>query len=202
MPLPAILCDIGNVIVSFDFSIASRRLAALCDYSEDQVLDHLHEFKIPFEDGQMDDDTFVKESMAAIGFRSSSDEFRRVWCDIFTANTPMMDTLKSQAVHHPVYLLSNTSGLHKDFLFAQFPIFSQIQGGVYSYAAKASKPGRRIFEIAIEELDLQPSETFFIDDLKANIETATDLGFVTHHYDLRKHSEFESALADWAHQRQ
>jgi putative hydrolase of the HAD superfamily len=202
MPHPAILCDIGNVIVSFDFSIAASRLAALCDYTEDHVLDHLHNFKVPFEDGQVDDETFVQQSMAAIGFQSTPEEFKRIWCDIFTANTPMMEALQIHADRHPLYLLSNTSGLHKDYLFAQFPLFSQIHGGVYSYSAQASKPGRRIFEIAIAELDLNPAETFYIDDLEPNIQTAADLGFITHHYDKLQHAEFESALAEWSRRHQ
>lgn len=200
MPAPAILCDIGNVIVSFDFSIASRRLAALSDTAEALLLDQLQRLKVPFEDGQIDDDTFVSEAMATIGFRASPEEFRHIWCDIFAANAPMVATLSKLATRYPLFLLSNTSGLHKDYLFAQFPVFNHVQDGVYSHTAKASKPGRRIFEIAIHQLDLDPARTFFIDDLAPNIETAAAMGFVTHHYELRQHALFEAALAQWEQQ--
>lgn len=200
MPAPAILCDIGNVIVSFDFGVASSRLAALSDTAEDRLLDELQRLKVPFEDGQIDDDAFVSESMAAIGFHGSPEEFRHIWCDIFAANAPMVATLSKLATRYPLFLLSNTSGLHKDYLFAQFPVFSHVRDGVYSHTAKASKPGRRIFEIAIDQLDLDPARTFFIDDLEPNIQTAARMGFVTHHYDLRQHALFEAALAQWERQ--
>jgi putative hydrolase of the HAD superfamily len=198
MHQPAILCDIGNVIVSFDFSIASRQLAAQSDCPEDRLLDQLHDLKLPFEDGQIDDTTFVTSAMEVIGFRGSAAEFENIWCRIFTANTAMNTTLTQLALRHPLHLLSNTSGLHKDYLFAQYPVFNLFQSGVYSYSAKASKPSQRIFEIAIEQLDLDPAQTFYIDDLLPNIETAQALGFTTHLYDLTRHHELEAALASWA----
>ena len=198
MPHPAILCDIGNVIVSFDFSIATARLAALSDYPEDQLLDQLHDLKLPFEDGQIDDQAFVSGAIQAIGFRGSPAEFETIWCEIFSSNAAMTATLSDFASHHPLHLLSNTSGLHKDYLFAQFPVFALFQSGIYSYSAKASKPERKIFEIAIEQLDLDPAQTFYIDDLLPNIRTAETLGFVTHHYDMTQHSKLETALTEWS----
>lgn len=198
MPKSAILCDIGNVIVSFDFSIASRQLAAQSDCPEEKLLDQLHHLKIPFEDGQIDDQTFVSSAMEAIGFHGSAAAFVDIWCRIFAANDAMTTTLTQLALRHPLHLLSNTSGLHKDYLFAQYPVFNLFQSGVYSYSAKASKPGRQIFEIAIEQLDLDPAQTFYIDDLLPNIETAQALGFTTHLYDLTRHHELEAALATWA----
>lgn len=200
MNRPAILCDIGNVIVSFDFSIASRQLAAHSDCPEGKLLDQLHHLKIPFEDGQIDDQTFVSSAIEAIGFHGSAAEFEDIWCRIFTANAPMITTLEELVIRHPLHLLSNTSGLHKDFLFAEFPVFNLFQSGVYSYSAKASKPGRQIFEIAIEQLSLEPTQTFYIDDLLPNIQTAKELGFITHHYDLARHHELETALAAWTPQ--
>ncbi len=200
MPTPSILCDIGNVIVSFDFRIASSRLAARSDCPEDALFDRLHHLKLPFEDGQIDDQTFITQAIEAIGFKDSAAEFIQIWCDIFAPNLALTRTLEQLASSHPLFLLSNTSGLHKDFLFAQFPVFNLFRGGVYSYSAKASKPGPEIFQIAIEQLDLDPAQTFYIDDLLPNIETAARLGFITHHYDLTQHHLLESSLSNWTNQ--
>lgn len=197
---PAILCDIGNVIVSFDFHIASSRLAACSDCPEDALFDRLHHLKLPFEDGQISNEAFVTDAIAAIGFKQSPAEFIRIWCDIFAPNAALIRTLESLATSHPLLLLSNTSGLHKDYLFDQFPVFRLFSGGVYSYSAKASKPDPEIFRIAIEQLALDPAQTFYIDDLLPNIETASNLGFITHHYDMAKHPQLESALLAWTNQ--
>jgi putative hydrolase of the HAD superfamily len=155
---------------------------------------------LPFEDGQIDDETFITQAIDAIGFKDSPADFSRIWCDIFAPNLALTRTLEQFASSHPLFLLSNTSGLHKDFLFAQFPVFNLFRGGVYSYSAKASKPGPEIFQIAIEQLDLDPAQTFYIDDLLPNIETAARFGFITHHYDLTQHHLLESSLSNWTNQ--
>ena len=40
-----------------------------------------------------------------------------------------------------------------------------------------AKPDPRIFLHVVEETGIEPSETFFFDDTKANIESANALGF-------------------------
>lgn len=200
MPTPSILCDIGNVIVSFDFHIASSRLAARSVCPEDALFECLHHLKLPFEDGQIDNQTFITQAIKAIGFKESPAEFSRIWCDIFAPNTALFTTLEQLAPTFPLFLLSNTSGLHKDYLFTQFPVFQLFRGGIYSYAAKASKPSPEIFLIAIEQLDLDPAQTFYIDDLLPNIETAAHLGFTTHLYDMTQHAKLESSLPAWTDQ--
>jgi len=200
MPQPAILCDIGNVIVTFDFRIASRRLAASSDCPEDALFDRLHHLKLPFEDGQIDNDTFVTQAIDAIGYRDTPSKFAEIWCDIFAPNHALIATLEHLAHTHPLYLLSNTSGLHKDYLFAQFPVFQLFSGGVYSYSAQTSKPEPQIFRLAIEQFNLDPAQTFYIDDLLPNIETAGSLGLVVHHYDPAHHARLESALHQWTSQ--
>jgi FMN phosphatase YigB (HAD superfamily) len=143
---------------------------------------------------------FVTEAIQAIGFKDSPAEFTRIWCDIFAPNTALITTLERLADTHPLFLLSNTSGLHKDFLFAEFPVFRLFTGGLYSFSARTSKPGSKIFTLAIEQLGLDPAQTFYIDDLLPNIETAAQLGFITHHYDMTQHAKLESALTAWMNQ--
>jgi len=197
MPQPTLLCDIGNVLVTFDFSIAAKRLAAQCPHPETLVLDLLQSLKEPLEDGQLSDADFIAQALVAIDFKGSPAEFTTIWCDIFAPNPAIVPTLQALAGQLPLYLLSNTSGLHKNHLFASFPVFSHFDDGIYSYAAKCSKPGKQIFQHTIEQLDLDPAQTFFIDDLSPNIATAAELGFGTHRYDHRHHPQLESALQAW-----
>ncbi len=73
-------------------------------------------------------------------------------------------------------LLSNTSGLHKDWLFAKFPVFQHFAGGIYSHEAQCMKPHDAIFQQAVAAFDLDPATTFYIDDLEDNIATGQRLG--------------------------
>lgn len=197
MPQPVLLSDVGKVLIDFDFSIAARRLAERCDHPAETVLTLFEDIKGPYEDGRMDDETFVREGMAVTGFRGSKEEFELIWCEIFTQNEPMHATLTALAGKLPMYLLSNTSGLHKDYFLRTFDIFRPFLGGVYSYSAGCSKPGEEIFHQTITLLDLDPARTFYIDDLEANIETANRLGFRTFHYSFAKHAQMQAELDEW-----
>lgn len=197
MPRSALLSDVGKVLIDFDFSIAARRLAERCDHPAETVMTLFDGIKLPYEDGRMDDATFVREAIAATGFRGSPEEFEAVWCEIFTQNEPMHATLGALAGRLPMFLLSNTSGLHKDYFLRTFPVFRLFQGGVYSYSAGCSKPGEEIFHQAIAQLDLDPARTFYIDDLEANIATAARLGFRAFHYSFARHPRLQAELDEW-----
>lgn len=197
MPQPTLLSDIGNVLVFFDFSIAARRFEERCLHPVESLLRALDGIKGPFEDGEMDDDAFVKAASTAMQFPGTGAEFEAIWCEIFAENEAMAKSLQSLTGKVPFYLLSNTSGLHKNYLLRTFPIFRHFADGVYSYSARSSKPEEAIFRQAIEKFDLDPALTLYVDDLEPNIETARRLGFDAFLYDMKRHEEFEAALAGW-----
>lgn len=197
MPGPALLCDIGNVLVSFDFTEAAERFASRSRLTRDEVLSALDPLKVPLESGQLGGDEFVRRGMELIGFGGSPGEFRHIWCDIFGPNPAMEQTIARLAPRLPLFLLSNTSDLHKDHLLSEFSIFSHFSGGVFSHLARSMKPDEAIFRIAIEQLDLDPALTFYLDDLAPNIATARRLGFRCHHYHSARHEEAVTALDAW-----
>jgi len=194
---PAFLFDIGNVLVRFDFSEAARRFAAQSDASAAEVLAQLTPFKDELESGQISDDDFIKESTSRIGFRGTRDEFATIWGDIFTENEPMLARVRQIAGKYPLYLLSNTNGLHKDWLYAHFDIFQLFDGGIFSHEVSCMKPYEPIFKAAVDTYNLDPAKTFYIDDLSDNIATGKRLGFVSHHYDPDQHHRVEDDLKVW-----
>lgn len=197
MPAPALLFDIGNVLVRFDFTVAAQRFASMSAASAEQVLALLSPFKDELESGLISDEDFITQSMERIGFRGTREDFARIWGDIFTPNAPMISAVGRLAAEHPLYLLSNTSGLHKDWLFANFEVFRHFTGGIYSHEAGCMKPHELIFLSAIETFELDPRRTLYIDDLADNIAAGQRLGFVCHHYHLDRHDAFEADLQAW-----
>lgn len=197
MSRPVLLSDVGKVLIDFDFTIAARRLAEKSDHAAETVMTLFDDIKVPYEDGRMDDAAFVRAAMAVTGFRGTAAEFEAIWCEIFTQNEPMHIMLDALPAELPMYLLSNTSGLHKDYFLRTFPIFRHFSDGVYSYSAGCSKPGEEIFRKTITRFDLDPAQTFYIDDLEANIATASRLGFRTFHYSFAKHPQLQVELGEW-----
>jgi HAD superfamily hydrolase (TIGR01509 family) len=83
-----------------------------------------------------------------------------------------------------------------DYLKLNFEVLQYFVDGVYSFRARCAKPGREIYETALRQFGLKPEQTIYIDDLPANVRAASELGFKAILYNLTKHAEFESRLAE------
>ena len=86
---------------------------------------------------------------------------------------------------HKIYLLSNTNPImwdgkiEREFRKEGLQRESYFDGIVTSFEAKSMKPDPRIFKYAIEKLGIDPTDTLFLDDSKANLDAAAKLGFKT-----------------------
>lgn len=193
----AFLFDIGNVLLKFDFAVALRKLADQSEVHDAvQVMARIDQIKLGYEDGQLDRAAFLRGAFDVLRYRGTEVEFVAAWEDIFTPNEPMLALVEQLHGRFPLFLLSNTSDIHREYVFRRYPVFQRFTSGTYSYEAKASKPGHTIYEIAQRQLGLEPASTFFIDDLLPNIETARALGFQTHHYHYDQHEALLAQLAE------
>jgi len=194
--ITAFLFDIGNVLLRFDFSLALKRLGAESEVHDPaEVLARIDRVKVMYEDGQIDRAAFLRGVFDVLRYRGTEAAFIAAWEEIFEPNEPMIALVERLHGRFPLYLLSNTSDIHRDYVFRRYPVFSRFTDGTYSYAVRASKPGPEIYQHAIRTHGLDPAGTFFIDDLLPNIETARSLGFRAHHYHHDRHGELEKELA-------
>ena len=192
----AFLFDIGNVILKFDFSGVLKKTLALSEVRDPiDATAQIDRIKVGYEDGQIDRATFLRGVFDVLRYRGTEAQFIAAWEDIFTPNEPMVALVEQLHERFPLYLLSNTSDIHRDFIFQRYPFFQRFAGGIYSYEVKSSKPARDIYEIAQRQLGIEPPSTFFIDDLLPNIETARSLGFHVHHYHYDQHEALLTQLA-------
>lgn len=192
----AFLFDIGNVLVTFDFEPA---LAAARRRSRRPTLEGFREIerlKRQLESGAMADQPFIEEAMEAIGFEGDAAEFRHLWNDVFAPNQPMWPVVESLAQRFPLFLLSNTNGLHMEHLHASFDVLRHFKDGIYSHSAGCMKPGEEIFHMATSRFGLDPARTIYIDDLPDNVATGVRLGFDTIGYSPQHHGRFLRALEE------
>jgi putative hydrolase of the HAD superfamily len=197
-PFPAVramLFDIGNVLLRFDFKLALDKLASLSEVGDAvQVMAQIDRVKLAYEDGQIQRAAFLRAAFDVLRFRGTEADFIAAWEDIFEPSTPMVALVEQLHGSLPLYLLSNTNDIHIDYIRRRYEFFGRFDGGVFSHEARASKPGREIFEIVCRQCHLEPASTFFIDDLLPNIETARALGFQCHHYHHERHGELIAQL--------
>jgi len=98
------------------------------------------------------------------------------WVKVHNLREDMADyliSLKKQGYN--IYILSNISTDSYEFV-SKYDFFNYIDGGVYSYEVKVSKPNELIYKILLQRYNLVPEETIFIDDSLKNIEVAESLG--------------------------
>ena len=191
----AFLFDIGNVLLKFDFSVAMKKTLAQSEVHDPiEATAQIDRIKLGYEDGQIDRAAFLRGVFDVLRYDGTEEDFVAAWEEIFTPNAPMVALVERLQGRYPLYLLSNTSDIHRDYIFRRYEFFGRFTAGTYSYEAKASKPGREIYEIAQRQLGIEPATTFFIDDLLPNIETARSLGFHAHHYHHDQHDALVAQL--------
>jgi glucose-1-phosphatase len=192
--IQAFLFDIGNVLVRFDHQKALRQLETRSTASPEQIQTAFAALLYPLETGQITTDQFISQAIATTGFNGSSEEFRDLYCDIFWLNEPMWDLVAELHSRYPLYLFSNTSELHLEFLLREFPQFSAFTDGFYSMRVKSMKPDAAIYEAALQQLKLSPEDIFYIDDLPANTAQGNAFGFQTHTYQWQEHAQLLDQL--------
>lgn len=96
--------------------------------------------------------------------------------------------------NYELYGLTNWSDESFSVVFEQNDFFKVFNGIVVSGREKVIKPGVEIYKILISRYKLEASECLFIDDSKANIETAESLCFKTIH--LSKGVNLEKVLQE------
>ena len=189
------LFDIGNVILLFDFQLAVQRVAANCSIAAEEILPTLAPLTEAFERGEMDTLSFTSAAAERIGFSESPQQLIPALEDIFTINQPivsLIETLKSEG--HPLYLLSNTNAIHVPYFTNRYPVFENFSGAIYSHEVGAMKPSPAIYQAAIDQFELAPAATIYIDDIEENIVAGRSLGLQGLRYQGDSHEAFISDL--------
>lgn len=191
MKIDAVIFDIGNVLLTFDYFIAERALLAHTGRNIAPSVEDLHPHRMDHESGRSTREEFIRIVREAFAHDGPEDHFMEMWTRIFEVNTPMVEWARSLHGTTPLYLLSNIGCIHHDHIFEEYDFFANLfQDGIYSYKAGVMKPERRIFELARTQFGIDPYRTLYIDDLEENVRGAESVGFITHHYDPARHDLF------------
>jgi len=95
-----------------------------------------------------------------------------------------MQLLLSLKSNYKLYMLSNTNPIAISFAKELFIKAGKEMEECFdrlflSYKMKMAKPSREIFISMIEQAQMVPSQTLFIDDAPANVQSASKVGFKT-----------------------
>ncbi len=185
-----ILFDLGAVLININPENAQKYFSSLGIDDYDFHFKKLTEKNIfnDLETGKISPDQFLNSIKVQLQGAASEIEIQNAWNAIlmdFRAESMKHVSLLSQ--RYNVYLLSNTNAIHlnkiNQILFKQLGISlldNYFKKAYYSQLIGLRKPEAEIYQYVLKDAGISAQETFFIDDLPVNIESAQKLGFKTH----------------------
>ena len=173
-----IFFDLGNVLVMFDASRASKRFAKVFDISEEILWKELFESELErtYTKGEIGSEEFFENIKKRFPSSLSFDKFANIWNDIFWKNEGMEELVKSLTSSYKLYLISNTNHLHFEYIKKNFPVLRYFDRHFPSHKVGFRKPDAAIYRYALEKTGLKPEETIYVDDIREFVESAQALG--------------------------
>lgn len=186
-----IIFDYGNVIFQIDFNRVAQAWQKLGITNAHEFYGHRQQDDVfnALERGQISNADFRNRIRELTHQPQLTDEqIDAAWNAIFVGipkgNHELLLNIKR---HYRTFLLSNINAIHFDYvhkyLKSDFGIDNNddmFEKVYYSHLMGKRKPDAEIFEQVLQENNLNPAETLFIDDSPQHLETGKRLGLQTY----------------------
>ncbi|MBL7771296.1 MAG: HAD family phosphatase [Chitinophagaceae bacterium] len=183
-----IIFDLGGVILNIDYQKPIQAFADLGIHTlyskaaQSTLFDEL-------ETGRISGDDFLNNLVKMAQKGTTPQQIKQAWNSIIL-DFPIrrLQLLQQLQLHYDLYLLSNTNEIHEEafnqilFSTCGYPNLAMFFDKVYlSHRVGLRKPDPAIFQLVLEQNQIKPEETLFLDDSPQHIETASKLGIQTIH---------------------
>ena len=152
MKIEALIFDLGNVVIRFDWQTAEGRLRARSGSGTSSPREDMKGLISRFEVGEISQEMFVSMAAAAIGFQGDEQEFIAIFNSIFSRNPSMERSIQQLAGRFPIYLLSNTSELHLSYLKQNLPCCIALRTVCILFMRNAQSPTERYLRLLLNNL--------------------------------------------------
>jgi FMN phosphatase YigB (HAD superfamily) len=179
-PQPAIIFDLGKVLVDFDYRVAVKRLAQRCANPLLAAAKIANQIPLltDYESGRLSTPEFFERIRAVCGFPGKFEEFADIFGDIFTEIPPMVSLQRQlRAAGFNTYIFSNTNELAVRWITGHFPFFGHFDGYIYSFEHKAQKPESKLYEVVEATSGRRGADLIYIDDRPENIAAGQTRGW-------------------------
>ena len=178
--IEAIIFDFGDVFINLDKQAIDTEFRKLGLTAWHEDLDILHK---KYELGKIDELEFMSGFQKHLP-NTDLTSIRSAWNSIL-GDFPLyrLEFLQMISSKYRLFLLSNTDNTHIEKFehkegqtFAR-DFYSCFEKVYFSYEIKLRKPEEDTFKFVLNNHNLNPKKTLFIDDKKENIDVAEKLGF-------------------------
>jgi epoxide hydrolase-like predicted phosphatase len=179
--IKAVIFDLGGVLIENPSPKMINYFSSVLGVKEEEFYS---QDKLPIEEfqkGLINEDTFWEKFCSRVGVKKPSNHslwqeaFRRV----FTPREEMFSlSLRLKGKGYKLGLLSNIEAPSLEY-FNEQPYNDIFDVTVFSCVERTWKPERKIYEIVLKRLSVQPAEGVFIDDREDFIDGAKEIGLKT-----------------------
>ncbi|MFD2874218.1 HAD family hydrolase [Mucilaginibacter ximonensis] len=190
-PIKNIIFDYGNVIFHINFQQVANAWKALGIDNADEFYGHRKQDDVfnALERGEITPSAFrdrIREltHKPELTDQQIDDAWNAIFIGIPKGNHELLLEVKAK---YRTFLLSNINAIHYDYVHNYLRREYNMEGNsvlfektYYSHLMGKRKPDAEIFEQVLQENNLNPVETLFIDDSPQHLETAKKLGMQTY----------------------
>jgi putative hydrolase of the HAD superfamily len=186
----SIIFDFGDVFINLDKEGAmfnALKLFQLEHFDDDMLATN-----IAYEMGQISTETFIDFYLTKFNTLDKAqiiEAWNYILKDFPIYRLNFLKQLKEN-YDYKLVLLSNTNELHINAVKSKVPFYEEFKScfdAFYlSHEIKKRKPNSDIFEFVLDENQLMPEESLFIDDTEENTASASQLGLKVWNIDEKK----------------
>lgn len=189
--IKAIILDLGGVLLNLNFQKTEDAFVklGLSHFSQLFSQHHAERLFMDLETGKISPIDFIrllkKQSTQYLTDQQIIDAWNAMLLDFPPERIALLEKLKK---HYPLFLLSNTNAIHlpafNQKLMEEYGISSLdklFTKAYYSHLIGERKPDLAAYQVVIQENNLNPATTLFVDDTAANIEGAEKTGLYSVH---------------------
>ncbi len=190
--IKTIIFDLGGVILDLSVNHTLEALGTLSNLDHGNVMQIFvssPEFEV-YEKGGMSDADFRNFLRTVYAFSASDKEIDTGWNAMLRGiPSEKLELLKRLMQSRQTILLSNTNTIHLDYINnVILPPLANVNSldpyfhkTYYSHIMGKRKPDAEIFEQVLQENNLVPSQTLFLDDNELNVKGARAVGIQAVH---------------------
>lgn len=186
-----IIFDLGGVVINLNYHKTTSAFEALGLGNFGEMYSQAAQSGLfdEFEKGKVSSPYFVNKLLDYLPKGTSANQVVQAWnemiLDFPIENLNLLSELKNS---HRTFLLSNTNEIHIQKVHQHLQLVSEhktlnpyFEKVYFSSDIKMRKPDSEIFEFVLQENNLNPTKTLFIDDTEQHILGAQKVGIQTYH---------------------
>lgn len=188
-----IVFDFGGVLLDLDQNASFKAFSDLLgeEITQENAIEKMGTFLLDFERGDITNETFIwKIQHLRQGNLEPLKIIRAYNAMLLGIREEIFSFLTQVSKKYNIYILSNTNAIHLQYVRSAIlerhhnrtdwdELFTKTY---YSHEVGMRKPDREIYDYLINDAEINPNETLFIDDTMENVTMAMECGWHAIHH--------------------